>query len=242
MLPFVSILTPTRNRRVFIPQLLRCFRQQIYPLDRMELVVLDDGEDSVEDLLTAVPGVRYVRGELDQPIGLKRNRLAAEARGEILVHMDDDDYYPRSRVSEAVRGLSRGEAQIAGASAMYIYCIFPQRLGQSGPHGPGHATANTFAYTRRYLDSHRFDDGVRRGEEPGFTDGFSAPMVQLPAASTVLMISHNSNTVDKTSLILRPVPYRLKDLVDCRTSLSFYRHRLPKQLGGAAPSAARTSR
>jgi len=237
MLPFVSVLTPTRNRRIFIPQLLRCYRQQDYPLDRMELLVLDDGEDPVDDLLTGVPGVRYLRLDDAQPIGLKRNVLAREARGDILVHMDDDDYYPRERVRHAVRALGAGGAQIAGASAMYIYNLATHTIGQTGPFGPGHATANTMAYTRDYLLTHRFDDTHRRGEEPAFTDNWSAPMVQPPAKSTVLMIAHGGNTFDKSRLELRPVPYALKDLVSCKTSLSFYRYQLPKLLGMASAAA-----
>jgi glycosyltransferase involved in cell wall biosynthesis len=232
MNPFVSVLTPTRNRRIFIPQLLRCYRHQDYPLDRMELIVLDDGEDPVEDLVRDVAGVRYLRAEPGQPLGRKRNLLAAEARGEILVHMDDDDYYPRERVNQAVRALGRGEAQIAGASAMFIYYVFSAQLGQAGPYGARHATASTLAYTRRYLDNHRFDDSAPRGEEPLFTEGFTAPMVQLPAASTVLAIAHDSNTFSKDQLRLTAIPHRLKDVVDCKTSLRFYRYQLPKLLRG----------
>jgi glycosyltransferase involved in cell wall biosynthesis len=236
MQPFVSVLTPTRNRRVFIPQLLRCYRQQDYPLERMELVVLDDGEDPVADLLEGVPGVRYLRAESASPIGAKRNHLARAAQGEILVHMDDDDYYPRERVSRAVRALAKGPAAIAGASAMHIYFVGSGELGQTGPFGPGHATANTMAYTREYLATHRFDDALRRGEEPLFTDNWSAPMAQLPARETVLMLAHGTNTYDKSALKLRPIPYTLKDLVSCKTSLSFYRYQLPKLLGRAGAS------
>jgi hypothetical protein len=77
----------------------------------------------------------------------------------------------------------------------------------------------------------RFDNNARRGEEPAFTDGFSAPMVQLPAASTVLAIAHSTNTFSKEKLQLQAIPHRLKDVIDCKSSLRFYRYQLPKLLG-----------
>lgn len=77
--PLVSVVTPTRNRRPFIAQLLRCFRHQDYPAERMELVIVDDGEDLVGDLLDGLPNVRYVHVEGPLAIGRKRNLLLALA-------------------------------------------------------------------------------------------------------------------------------------------------------------------
>ena len=113
--PFVSILTPTYNRRAFIPYLIACIKDQTYPKERMEWVVFDDGSDSIEDLLKPefrTMNIQYIRpplgdkgSETKLSIGAKRNRLHAAARGEILVCMDDDDYYPPERVNHAVMTL-----------------------------------------------------------------------------------------------------------------------------------------
>ena len=59
--PTVSICTPTYNRRMFIPQLIKCYRSQTYPQQLIEWIVIDDGEDSVEDLFKGVEGVKYFR-------------------------------------------------------------------------------------------------------------------------------------------------------------------------------------
>ena len=48
--PTVSICTPTFNRREFIPQLIQCVKNQTYPKQLIEWIVVDDGEDSVEEL------------------------------------------------------------------------------------------------------------------------------------------------------------------------------------------------
>ena len=61
--PFVSVCTPTYNRRQFIPQLIKCFQNQNYPKQLMEWIIVDDGEDSVEDLFKGVECVKYFREE-----------------------------------------------------------------------------------------------------------------------------------------------------------------------------------
>lgn len=156
--PFVSILTPTYNRRIFIPQLIHNFRKQNYSLNRMELIVADDGEDSVADLLEGLPRTRYIRLPEHKPLGYKRNLLTHEAKGDILIHMDDDDYYPPVRVGHAVKRLLASDALIAGSSAMYIYDVLTEEMRLSGPFAANHATNGTFAYWREYLKHNRFDD------------------------------------------------------------------------------------
>lgn len=228
--PFVSVLVPTHDRRHFIPQLLRAWRLQSYPLDRMELVVVDDGDDPVGDLLDGLPGVRYLREER-MPLGAKRNLLTREARGEVLVHMDDDDYYPRQRVEHAVQRLRDSGLQLAGASELYIYNLQMDVLLRSGPFGPFHGTNATLAYTRDYLADNRFDDAATTRDEHAFTRGFTQPMVQLDPRLTMLCIQHQANTWNKAQTTSRPADMSLKDFVKDKDALRFYRYQLPKKLG-----------
>ena len=96
MLPLVSIVTPTYNRRRFIPILIKIVQQQTYPRDRLEWVVYDDGQEPVGDLLEAakdsLPSLNYIFSDEKMTIGEKRNRLNKEAKGDILIAMDDDDF------------------------------------------------------------------------------------------------------------------------------------------------------
>jgi glycosyltransferase involved in cell wall biosynthesis len=227
--PLVSILTPTCNRRLFIPQYLRNLRRQQYP-GPIEVVIADDGDDSVEDLIRADPRVRYLRLTTRTPLGTKRNMLAAEARGQVLVHMDDDDYYPPSRVSHAVTTLLSGDALIAGSSQMYIYDTATDRMAVSGPFGACHATAATFAYRREYLIDHKFNDAAKAQEEPGFTNGFSVPMIQLDPRMTILVIRHAQNTWDKSRTATNRSELKLKNFVRDTDDRRFYRHQLAKLL------------
>lgn len=66
--PFVSVCTPTFNRRPFITSLVRCFQQQTYPADRMELIILDDGTDPVGDMVEGIPHVKYFYHPTKMPL------------------------------------------------------------------------------------------------------------------------------------------------------------------------------
>ena len=71
--PFVSVCTPTYNRRKFIPSCIQCFKDQTYPIDLIEWIVIDDGEDCVEDLFKDVKNVKYFRLEEKMKLGQKKS-------------------------------------------------------------------------------------------------------------------------------------------------------------------------
>jgi len=123
-MPLVSCIMPTYNRRAFIRLALSCFRAQTYP--NRELIVIDDGGDAIGDLLRDVPTVRYVRLDQRLSIGAKRNRACAEARGEIVAHWDDDDWYAPDRLERQVRPVLRNEADITGLENRFVLEM-PQR-------------------------------------------------------------------------------------------------------------------
>ena len=128
MLPLVSIVTPTYNRRRFIPSLIKMVQNQTYPRDRMEWVVFDDGQEEVRDLFESnkynLPTLNFIWSEDKMTLGEKRNRLNQEAKGDIIVAMDDDDFYFPERVEEAVKKLTFSNYLIAGVSDLYMYDVF----------------------------------------------------------------------------------------------------------------------
>ena len=214
MLPFVTICTPTYDRRAHIPGLIRCYMSQTYPRDRMEWIVIDDGTDKIGDLLKDVPGVRYVPLERRTPLGSKRN-MAHELSndGEIFVYFDDDDFYPPERVRHAVDTLlEHPRALCAGSSRMYMYAS-DKNMYEIGPYGPRHATAGTFAFRRKLLKITRFADDADRAEERHFLKNYTIPFVQLDPLKTIVVMMHESNTVSKRYLMRRRARLRLEDAI-----------------------------
>jgi glycosyltransferase involved in cell wall biosynthesis len=201
-LPFVSICTPTFNRRPFIPYTIKCFNHQDYPKDKMEWIIIDDGTDLIEDLVCDIPQVKYYKYHKKMQLGQKRNIMHEKSKGDIIVYMDDDDYYPPQRVSHAVNMLqTHPNALCAGASEIYIWFKHIQTMFQFGPYGPNHATAGTFAFKRELLKDHHYDNNAALAEEKAFLKNYSVPFVQLEPKKTILVFSHTQNTFDKKKLL-----------------------------------------
>ena len=206
--PLVSICTPTFNRRPFFPFIIKCFENQDYPKDRLEWIIIDDGTDPVEDIVSVVPQVKYYRYEKKMSLGEKRNLMHEKATGSILVYMDDDDYYPPDRVSHAVETLEKNpRALCAGSSEMYIYFKHIHKMIQFGPYGPNHATAATFAFRRELLNQTKYEDDAAVGEEKQFLKNYTIPFVQLDPMKTILVFSHVHNSFDKKTLLDKPNQY-----------------------------------
>ena len=208
-LPFVSVCTPTFNRRPFIPTMLECFRNQTYPKNRMEWIIVDDGTDRIEDLILKanIPQIKYFDLSKKMSLGAKRNFMHDQARGSIIVYMDDDDYYPPERVEHAVEKLTEHpEALCAGASEIYILFKHIQQMYQFGPYGPNHATAGTFAFRRELLKQSRYEDHAALAEEKVFLKNYTIPFVQLDPLKCILVFSHEQNTFDKRILLDNPHP------------------------------------
>jgi glycosyltransferase involved in cell wall biosynthesis/uncharacterized protein YciI len=223
--PLVSVCTPTFNRRPFIPTMFECFRNQNYPKDLIEWIIVDDGTDKVKDLIdkSDIKQIKYFPIDKKMPLGEKRNFMHKQTRGKIIVYMDDDDYYPPERISHAVEKLQGDpKALCAGSSEIYIYFKSLKRMIQCGPYNPNHATAGTFAFKAELLKETRYEDHAALAEERAFLKGYTVPFVQLDPLKTILVFSHEHNTFDKRKMLDNPHPDYLKD--SDKTVDTFIRH------------------
>jgi len=200
--PLVSIITPTFNRRPFYPMIIQCFQNQTYPKDKMEWIIIDDGTDKIEDLVKDIPQVKYFKYDEKMTLGRKRNLAHEKASGDILVYMDDDDYYPPERVRHAVDMLrTTNKALCAGSSEMFIYFKHLNKMLKFGPYGANHSTAATFAFKKELLKITKYDDDAALAEEKNFLKDYTIPFVQLDPKKTILVFSHNHNSFDKKKLL-----------------------------------------
>lgn len=116
--PLVSCIMPTADRRPFVAMALASWAAQDYP--SRELIVVDDGAEPVGDLVEAVPGARYLRLTARASIGEKRNLACRAARGAIIAHWDDDDFYAPDRLSYQCEPIVSGRADITGLENRYV--------------------------------------------------------------------------------------------------------------------------
>ncbi len=88
----VSVIIPTRNRSAILAQTIgSVLRQRDI---QCETVVVDEGSsDDTQAMVSRLAGVRVIRHDVPQGLAAARNRGAAEARGEWLAFLDDDDLW-----------------------------------------------------------------------------------------------------------------------------------------------------
>jgi glycosyltransferase involved in cell wall biosynthesis len=201
-LPFVSICTPTFNRRPFIPFMIKCFEHQTYPKDRIEWIIIDDGTDPIGELVNHIPQVKYFYYQDKMILGKKRNLMHQKCSGDIIIYMDDDDYYPPERISHAVKTLIDNPTfLIAGCSEMYIYFDSKKRIYRCGPYKEYHSTAATFAFRKQLLLETSFNDDNALAEERFFLKNYTIPLKQLDSLKSIIVFSHEHNSLNKEKLL-----------------------------------------
>jgi biofilm PGA synthesis N-glycosyltransferase PgaC len=109
--PSVSICLCVYNGAEYLPAKLKSLLDQDWPSDRLEILVYSDGSTDATDSVVrqwsaGEPRVRLVRGDrrAGKPTGL--NRLAAEARGDVLLFTDLRQPLNRQATAELVQRLA----------------------------------------------------------------------------------------------------------------------------------------
>ena len=195
--PLVTCIMPTHNRRSFVPQALRCFLRQDY--SKLELLVVDDGTEPVADLVPNNDRIRYVRFDQKLTIGAKRNLACEKARGEFIVHWDDDDWYPSWRVRAQMRAMLDRGADICGSSRVaYFDPARDQAWEYRYPSAKGPWVAgNTLAYRKRFWSSHKFPD-IQVGEDSRFVwSSKGRAIADLADPGLCVATVHSNNTSRK---------------------------------------------
>jgi glycosyltransferase involved in cell wall biosynthesis len=195
--PLVTCVMPTCDRHQFVPNAVRYLLRQDYP--NLEFVVVDDGAATVAHLLPADPRFRLIRLSEKKNVGAKRNIACAAARGEFIVHWDDDDWYPATRIRRQIEALTSRQRGICGTSTLFYYEAESARAWRYSYKGSGRAwvAGNTLAYSKARWTAHPFPE-IQVGEDTRFV--WAAPgsiVVDLGAPDLCVARIHRQNTSPK---------------------------------------------
>ena len=131
-LPLVTAIMPTRDRPDFALQAVRYFLAQDYA--NKELLVMEDGTVSLARRLPDDPRIRHVAtGVARRSIGAMRNEACRLARGEIVAHWDDDDWYGPGRLTQQVAAIRAGEADITALRGSLMLDLATWRFWRCRP-------------------------------------------------------------------------------------------------------------
>ena len=215
-LPLVSCIMPTFNRRPFVPHAIRYFLCQDYP--KKELIVVDDGTDPVVDLMRDNESIRYVRLTDRRTVGAKRNLACVDARGEIIVHCDDDDWNAPWRLRYQVEELLAAKADICGLDRVLFYAPAQERVWEY-VYPPGQRRwvyGASLCYTKAFWQTHRFLE-LRVGEDTSFVWADARAKIHvLPDKRFLVALVHESNISPKRTSDPR---YRAKPVEDAKQLL-----------------------
>lgn len=198
--PLVSCVMVTSGRPQLVRQAIRYLKRQTYP--HVELIVVSDDSMSLAALPAQAPFViRRCQAPPGLSIGAQRNLAGHIARGEIVMHWDDDDWFGPDRIRTQVAPLLAGEADVSGLQDTTFYDLATDRCWQCTPAAHrrlfvGGVHGGTLAYKRSvWSDGRRFpdcslgEDGVflRRALDRG------ARLQPVPAKGNFLYVRHAGN-------------------------------------------------
>lgn len=197
-LPDVSIITLTKNRREFMPLAKYCYLIQSYPEEKLEWIIVDDGEDSIEDTLMGIPNVVYVRCS-GLTIAQKRNLGVQKAMYNTLVMMDDDDVYPENSVLHRVAMLGKEPAKQCGfCTTIPSYDIVQYKSFINVPpmtlHMSERISEATLIFTRKFWEENLFDESVRIAEGDSFVRGRELQCREFSPQEVIVSLVHPKTT------------------------------------------------
>jgi hypothetical protein len=197
-LPCVSVITLTRDRRVFIPLARYCMVAQSYPESKIEWVIVDDGKDQIKDLVSDIPNVNYVLVDEPMTIGAKRNLAVSRASYDILVVMDDDDVYPNNSILSRVTHLLMEPAkQCLFSTVIPCYDIHETKSFMNVPPitlpMSQRVSEATLCFTRDFwLERPFLDEQI--GEGDAFIHGREQMCREISPQNSIVSLTHKKTT------------------------------------------------
>jgi glycosyltransferase involved in cell wall biosynthesis len=131
-------------------------------------------------------------------IGAKRNVACAAARGDIIVHWDDDDWSFPGRIEEQVAALLEDRRRmVTGYNAMFFY---DETTGQSWRYkgAANYAIGTSLCYWRAHWARTPFEDRMI-GEDNGFVFRSRPVLHSIDAEHRMVARIHAQKTSDKLS-------------------------------------------
>jgi glycosyltransferase involved in cell wall biosynthesis len=188
----VSCILPTRDRRRLIPVAIASYLSQDW--EDKELVVVDDGADAIHDLLVGVRNLVYLRVAPLANLSLKRNAAIRSATGEIICHLDDDDWSHAGRITDQVQRLTHADAEVSGYHSVMFWDEADHRASRY-IHGGGYSWGPCICYRRDYWAAQPWPAHVGYAEDNAFLFAARAAGTLVSAVAGDMMVlrlgSHN---------------------------------------------------
>jgi Glycosyl transferase family 2 len=211
----VSILICFYERPFFLPLITQNLLSQTYVKKKPEKVEIIIADDSVEeyrlnDVLLrenlkkeSVNNFLYLRMTEKLTIGQKRNLLCSKASNELMIFMDDDDFYFPTYVEYSLEQLFRKRKCLVGSNSMLftyvnrdfkklsINCVSPRQIHEA-----------TLCMTKSHWKTTGGFADKGNGEGANLIDGHEAKVnAKLDITKMMVCLCHERNTCQKDMFI-----------------------------------------
>ena len=175
---------------------MRNFNEFDYPKNKIEWVILDDSKESMEDIIPKDKRINYIHIPNEHySIAKKRNLGADFASNEIILHMDDDDYYPPESILARVKLLLKYKdkgIKCVGCSEIGVYNMLNKNsiLASDGDTSLSEAS---MGYFKDFWRERPFNEEELEGEYRGFIFGRFEQIMDIPYSFIIIAFTHKNN-------------------------------------------------
>lgn len=137
------------------------------------------------------------------PIGFKRNWLASQAKHDIVIHWDDDDWYPTQSIRKRVEILLESGKEIATCTTIPCFditrCISWMNVPPQKDVFGKRASEATMIYYKHAWEKQHFDSQAIGEEGESFVQNREKDVLEMPWNDIIVSLVHRGNLSSRRS-------------------------------------------
>ena len=200
-LPEVSLCMITYNRRKFMKLFNLNYQNMLYPKEKLEIIIVDDGDEEIKDLLPNETNIKYYKLDTRKSIGYKRNYCVKNSTKDIIAFIDDDDYYPQNSLITRVGHLLQSKKQCVFCSIIGCFDInkYSSIINISPINLPLEKKVSeaTLTFKKVFWFNGKFDDNVMNNEGEEFIKNRLHLCKEISWEGVIVSLLHTYNTSNK---------------------------------------------
>lgn len=202
VLPGVTVLVVTRNRKKFAPIIIDNWKRINYPADKLQLLIVDDSDDKKMGPILELKELKdnriaycYVEPKKDgiHNIGTKRNHGIERAKYDFICIMDDDDYLYNDSILARVATLLSYNKGCVYSDQIAIYNI--QQQSSYITFSSNSIPVGTMLFTKDFWTKQKFNESSEN-EIEGMINGREIETIRIPWFFNMIGLYHDTNHSD----------------------------------------------
>ena len=218
--PNVSILTPSYNRRQFVPLITYNLLNMDYDKNKLEWCIIDDGKEplftdetlkQIREILKPIK-INYKYETVKRDIGVKRNALVKMSKNKICIMMDDDDIYFSSYIKHSIDVLKKNKVGMVGSNHMlFVYPKHNFKISKIECQAKRQIHEATMCFTKKYYNSMPGFQKSSLGEGAKMIDHNEKNIAYTNINLSMICFCHQGNSFNKEQFYKYKTEIRIKN-------------------------------